>query len=190
MRSIFEYTLSYRNRIARCDASIARLASDLKSLVDEQRHVSQQHVDADSRLGDKLQALEARIVDLHQRQERVAGEAVMRVKGVEGEASKALSLLDSRTRAVVDDLKNAITNVQILADSEREKLETRLIAHIEKENTSIHSRIVSSFPNSSSNSFQIVQYPIRTKLLWGCRTNPSRIVVLLHQPRAFSVINL
>ena len=114
----------------------------MKSHSDEQRHVSQQHVDADVRLADKLQGLEARLMELQQRQERVAGEAAMRVKGFEGEASKALSLLDSRTRAVVDDLKNAITNVQILADSEREKLETRLLAHIEKENSAIHSRIV------------------------------------------------
>lgn len=50
-----------RGRVVRCDASIARLAADLKTVFDSVRNLGQQQLEQNSRLVESVHALDARV---------------------------------------------------------------------------------------------------------------------------------
>ena len=50
-----------RGRVARCDAAIARLSSDLKTCYDSIKAMNQQQQDGQQRMTEKLQSLEVKV---------------------------------------------------------------------------------------------------------------------------------
>ena len=64
---------------------------------------------------------------------------------IEGDTGQQMAQLDSRTRQIIDDLKNNITTYQSHADVEREKLEGKLQTALESHAQIRDSFIVSTF---------------------------------------------
>jgi uncharacterized protein YlxW (UPF0749 family) len=66
------------------------------------------------------------IVALSGNVERSSSEQKMKLQHLESDSNQQIAQLDSRTRQVIDDLKNNIHTYQNHADVEREKLEQKL----------------------------------------------------------------
>jgi hypothetical protein len=53
----------------------------------------------------------------------------MKLQHLEGDTGQQMSMLDSKTRSLVDDMKNTISTFQAHQEGEREKLESRLLLY-------------------------------------------------------------
>ena len=74
--------------------------------------------------------------------DRNSSEQKMKLQHLEGDTGQQMSMLDSKTRSLVDDMKNTISTFQAHQEGEREKLESRLFGHIEKISAAKDSLIV------------------------------------------------
>ncbi|KAL4227871.1 hypothetical protein ACF0H5_013309 [Mactra antiquata] len=120
-----------RGRIVRCDTSISKLSQELRQCFDAVKQVGQSHQDNQNRLMDRIHELESKIVAISGNADRNASEQRLKLQHLENDYGQQMAQLDSRTRQVIDDLKNNISTYQNHADVEREKLEGKLFAAIE-----------------------------------------------------------
>lgn len=65
--------------------------------------------------------------------ERNSSEQKMKLQHLESDYGQQMAQLDSRTRQVIDDLKNNISTYQNHADVEREKLEGKIFSALENQ---------------------------------------------------------
>ncbi|PAA90101.1 hypothetical protein BOX15_Mlig013284g1 [Macrostomum lignano] len=121
-----------RGRVARCDASIGKLAADLKQNGETVRMLSQSENEEHQRLKDRLAQMERSMAELHSFMERVGMENTMQVKASEETSSKNISQLDVKTRQVIAELTHQLENLSKHVNAEVEKLETRVYAYLDK----------------------------------------------------------
>lgn len=121
-----------RGRIVRCDTSIAKLSSELRNALDSVKQMGGQQQDNQNRVLDRIHNLESKIVQVNNALDRNTSEQKMKVQHLEGDTGQQMAMLDSKTRGMVDDMKNMIHSFQAQQEGEREKLESRLFGHIEK----------------------------------------------------------
>ncbi|XP_071168279.1 protein FAM81A-like [Mytilus edulis] len=121
-----------RGRIVRCDTSIAKLSSELRNCTDSLKQIGGTQQDNQNRLLDRIHNLESKIVQVNNLLDRNTSEQKMKLQHLEGDTGQQMSILDSKTRSVTDDMKNMINQFQAHQEGEREKLESRLFGHIEK----------------------------------------------------------
>lgn len=62
----------------------------------------------------------------------MASENKMKLQHLEGDTGQQMATLDSRTKSIIDDLKNTLNMYQVNSDAEREKLEARLLSNMER----------------------------------------------------------
>lgn len=62
----------------------------------------------------------------------MASENKMKLQHLEGDTGQQMATLDSRTKSIIDDLKNTLHMYQANSDAEREKLEARLLSNMER----------------------------------------------------------
>lgn len=62
----------------------------------------------------------------------MASENKMKLQHLEGDTGQQMATLDSRTKSIMDDLKNTLNMYQANSDAEREKLEARLLSNMER----------------------------------------------------------
>lgn len=62
----------------------------------------------------------------------MASENKMKLQHLEGDTGQQMATLDSRTKSIIDDLKNTLNMYQANSDAEREKLEARLLSNMER----------------------------------------------------------
>ena len=84
--------------------------------------------------------------------ERNSGESRMKLTHLEGDTSTQMSMIDAKTRQMVDEVKNMMTNLQGSMESERERSEQRILAMIEKNGASKDLLIVSSYFANDNNA--------------------------------------
>ncbi|ESO92440.1 hypothetical protein LOTGIDRAFT_83787, partial [Lottia gigantea] len=120
-----------RGRIVRCDTSIARLGVEVKSCVQSIRTLSQQQQGLANSQSERMNGIESQIATLSQHVERIAGESKIKIQHVEGDTSQYLNMLDGKTRKMIEDLKNSLGAIQAMQETERERMEERIIAMIE-----------------------------------------------------------
>ncbi|XP_052098447.1 protein FAM81A-like [Mytilus californianus] len=121
-----------RGRIVRCDTSIAKLSSELRNCTDSLKQIGGTQQDNQNRLLDRIHNLESKIVQVNNLLDRSSSEQKMKLQHLEGDTGQQMSILDSKTRSIMDDMKNMINQFQAHQEGEREKLESRLFGHIEK----------------------------------------------------------
>ncbi|KAH3842351.1 protein FAM81A-like [Dreissena polymorpha] len=122
-----------RGRIVRCDTSIGKLSQEIRQCFEAVKQVGQGQSDQQNRLLDRIHEMESKIVSLSGNVERNSSEQKMKVQHLESDSSQQMAQLDSRTRQIIDDLKNSITTYQQHADVEREKLEEKLFSLVENQ---------------------------------------------------------
>ena len=69
----------------------------------------------------------------------------MKLQHLEGDTNSQMSMIDAKTRQLIDELKANIINVQSTAETEREKTEQRLKGLIDKLEGNQELNIVSDF---------------------------------------------
>lgn len=148
-----------RGRIVRCDTSISKLSTDLRGCFDSIKQVTQQQQDSQNRVMDRLHQLESRLVSISSQIERNSSEQKIKMQHIEGDTGQQMAQLDSRTRQIIDDLKNNITTYQSHADVEREKLEGKLQTALES-----HAQIRDSFIEKLERKIDESQYVVDAKL--------------------------
>ena len=87
----------------------------------------------------------------------------MKLQHLEGDTGQQMATLDSRTRSIIDDLKNTLSMYQSNSEAEREKMETRLLSNIERISAAKDSlivRIESSCITGKIYSLQILFYSL------------------------------
>lgn len=72
------------------------------------------------------------MVTVQNHQDRMASENKMKLQHLEGDTGQQMATLDSRTKSIIDDLKNTLNMYQANSDAEREKLEARLLSNMER----------------------------------------------------------
>ncbi|KAK3588380.1 hypothetical protein CHS0354_018181 [Potamilus streckersoni] len=148
-----------RGRIVRCDTSISKLASELRNISDTMKQVSQQQQDSQNRVMERIHGLESKLIGIGNQLERNSSEQKMKLQHLEGDHGQQMSILDARTRQVIDDLKNSVTTFQANAESEREKVEARLEGVIEK-----HAQIRDSLVEKLERKIDEQHYVLETKI--------------------------
>lgn len=121
-----------RGRIVRCDTSIARLSTELNNTTAAIKQLSQQQSDMQGKIIERIHDVEARLVTVQNNQDRMASENKMKLQHLEGDTGQQMATLDSRTKSIIDDLKNTLNMYQANSDAEREKLEARLLSNMER----------------------------------------------------------
>ena len=72
------------------------------------------------------------LVSLANHQDRNSNEQKIKLQHLEGDTGQQMASLDVRTRGVVEDLKTNLNMYQTNADSERDKLEARVMGTLDK----------------------------------------------------------
>ncbi|XP_041361749.1 protein FAM81A-like [Gigantopelta aegis] len=121
-----------RGRVVRCDTSIAKLAQDMRVVMDSCRILSNQQQELQTRIMERMHGIEGQLVQITSHIERTSGESKIKLRHLEGDTNQHLTMLDVKTRQLIEDLKNMVTNVSMTTDIERERLEQRIISLIEK----------------------------------------------------------
>ncbi|XP_050402586.1 protein FAM81A [Patella vulgata] len=121
-----------RGRIVRCDTSIGRLGIEVKTCVQSIRTISHQQQELANRMSERMNGIETQIAAVVQHIERIAGESRVKIQHVEGDTSNYLTMLDAKTRHMIEDLQNSLTTMQAMTETERERMEDRIIALIEQ----------------------------------------------------------
>lgn len=83
------------------------------------------------------------LIAINSQVERASGESRMKLQHLEGDTNTQMSMIDAKTRQLVDEMKATMTSVQGSIDAERERMEQRLMAAIEKSSASKDLLIVS-----------------------------------------------
>ncbi|XP_064609737.1 protein FAM81A-like [Liolophura sinensis] len=121
-----------RGRVVRCDNSISKLSTDLRSCHDYVKSVGNQQQDIQAKFNDRLHSLEAQILQVLNQLDRSSSDNKIQLQQVEGGTNHQLTLLESKTKSQVEDLRNNLSTYHITEEAEREKLEARLLSSIEK----------------------------------------------------------
>ncbi|ELU06030.1 hypothetical protein CAPTEDRAFT_149793 [Capitella teleta] len=121
-----------RGRVARCDAAIARLSGDLKACHDATKALSQQQLENQQRVTEKLQSLEVRTGDILGRLDKWSSQCEIQIRHVENESGQNINALDSRTRLQLEEAQREIGQLKSSEVNEREKLEMRISTTLDK----------------------------------------------------------
>ncbi|BFY98702.1 hypothetical protein BsWGS_01742 [Bradybaena similaris] len=121
-----------RGRIVRCDSSISKLSADVRVCFESIKQLSHQQQEMQNRMMDRVHGLEAQLVTLNSNIERINGESRMKLQHLEGDTNTQMSMIDAKTRQLIDDLKTNLTTMQTAFETERERTEQRLLVTIEK----------------------------------------------------------
>lgn len=121
-----------KGRIVRCDSAIAKLGTDVRSCFDSIRQLNQQQQEVSNRIMDRINGVEQQLIAINNQVERNSGESRMKLTHLEGDTNTQMSMIDAKTRQMVDDVKNMMTSLQASMDAERERSEQRILAMIEK----------------------------------------------------------
>ena len=74
--------------------------------------------------------------------ERATNEASLRIQHVEGDSSQQLSVLDSKTRALIEETRQAVVAQRTVAEGEREKQEMRMTSRMDRLYAAADARVV------------------------------------------------
>ncbi|CAG5135113.1 unnamed protein product [Candidula unifasciata] len=121
-----------RGRIVRCDSSISKLSADIRVCFESIKQLSHQQQEMQNRMMDRVHGLEAQLVTLNSNIERINGESRMKLQHLEGDTNTQMSMIDAKTRQLIEDLKTNLTTMQTAFETERERIEQRLLVAIEK----------------------------------------------------------
>lgn len=98
------------------------------------------------------------MADLDLKLERKAADSNIQVRRLEGDSSQQLTKLDSKTQSLIKDTRHAVDSTRIREETERERLEARLMQSHDKALSARDLRLVRAPLHTTINIFCI--YPI------------------------------
>ncbi|KAK7116211.1 protein FAM81A-like isoform X2 [Littorina saxatilis] len=121
-----------KGRIVRCDSAIGKLGTDVRSCFDSIRQLNVQQQEVTNRIGDRMNGIEQQLIALNNQIERNSGESRLKMTHLEGDTSTQMTMIDGRARQLVDEVKTSMANMQTNMDVERDRMEQRILAMIDK----------------------------------------------------------
>ncbi|KAK7450217.1 hypothetical protein BaRGS_00039965 [Batillaria attramentaria] len=125
-----------RGRIVRCDSAISKLSTDVRSCFDSIRQLNHQQQELSNRMMDRMHGIEQQLIAINNQVERSSGESRMKLQHLEGDTNTQMSMIDAKSRQLVDEVKTMIEALRSASAAERERMEQRLMNLIEKSGAS------------------------------------------------------
>lgn len=111
-----------RGRVARCDHAIERLLTDVRTCAEAINELRQKQDANIKSTNEKLQNVQSVINDLALKFEKYSSEQSTSIQRIKGQADEQVTLLDSKTKSVVEDLRGTITSSRQWTESEYYKI--------------------------------------------------------------------
>ncbi|XP_049629644.1 protein FAM81A isoform X1 [Suncus etruscus] len=119
-----------RGRVARCDASIARLSAEHKTTYEGLQHLNKEQQAAKLILETKIKDAEGQISQLLNRVDVSISEQSTKLKMSHRDSSHQLQLLDTKFKGTIEDLSNQILSARNWLQQEQERIEKELLQKI------------------------------------------------------------
>lgn len=120
-----------RGRVARCDASIARLSAEHKTTYEGLQHLNKEQQAAKLILETKIKDAEGQISQLLNRVDLSISEQSTKLKMSHRDSNHQLQLLDTKFKGTVEELSNQILSARSWLQQEQERIEKELLQKIE-----------------------------------------------------------
>lgn len=121
-----------RGRIVRCDSAIGKLSTDVRSCFDSIRQLNHQNQELSNRMMDRMHGIEQQLIAINNQVDRSSGESRMKLQHLEGDTNTQMSMIDAKSRQLVDEVKAMIEALRSASAAERERMEQRIMSLIEK----------------------------------------------------------
>lgn len=121
-----------RGRVARCDASIARLSAEHKTTYEGLQHLNKEQQAAKLILETKIKDAEGQISQLLNRVDLSISEQSTKLKMSHRDSNHQLQLLDTKFKGTVEDLSNQILSARSWLQQEQERIEKELLQKIDQ----------------------------------------------------------
>uniref|UniRef100_F7BRF2 Family with sequence similarity 81 member A n=1 Tax=Monodelphis domestica TaxID=13616 RepID=F7BRF2_MONDO len=137
-----------RGRVARCDASIARLSAEHKTTYEGLQHLNKEQQAAKLILETKIKDAEGQISQLLSRVDLSLSEQSTKLKMTHRDSNHQLHLLDIKFKGTVEELSSQILSARNWLQQEQERIEKELLQKIDqlalvvKENSEISERTI------------------------------------------------
>ncbi|XP_013374477.1 PREDICTED: protein FAM81A isoform X1 [Chinchilla lanigera] len=121
-----------RGRVARCDASIARLSAEHKTTYEGLQHLNKEQQAAKLILETKIRDAEGQISQLLNRVDLSMSEQSTKLKMSHRDSNHQLQLLDTKFKGTVEELSNQILSARSWLQQEQERVEKELLQRIDQ----------------------------------------------------------
>ncbi len=108
-----------------------KIEADQNSMMNSIKDIQSQFQDYNRSIMLRINDTDKRISELNSKFDSILMEQTMVLKNVEGDTVKQLSMIDSKTRTMLEDVRSQINQVKTMSDNEMLKLETRISMKIE-----------------------------------------------------------
>ncbi|ELR50475.1 Protein FAM81A, partial [Bos mutus] len=121
-----------RGRVARCDASIARLSAEHKTTYEGLQHLNKEQQAAKLILETKIKDAEGQISQLLNRVDLSISEQSTKLKMSHRDSNHQLQLLDTKFKGTIEELSNQILSARNWLQQEQERIEKELLQKIDQ----------------------------------------------------------
>ncbi|MBN3314303.1 FA81A protein, partial [Atractosteus spatula] len=121
-----------RGRIARCDASIARLSADIRSANEQIQSLSKDQQLSKAALESQIKDVDVQISVVYSKIEQSAALQEAKIKASQGDTGHQLHLLDTKLKIVSDELKGQMMSIRTWLEKEQENTAKEVIHKIEE----------------------------------------------------------
>lgn len=121
-----------RGRVARCDASIARLSAEHKTTYEGLQHLNKEQQASKMILETKIKDAEGQISQLLNRVDLSISEQSTKLKMSHRDSNHQLQLLDTKFKGTVEELSNQILSARSWMQQEQERIEKELLQKIDQ----------------------------------------------------------
>ncbi|XP_004855782.1 protein FAM81A [Heterocephalus glaber] len=133
-----------RGRVARCDASIARLSAEHKTTYEGLQHLNKEQQAAKLILETKIKDAEGQISQLLNRVDLSISEQSTKLKMSHRDSNHQLQLLDTKFKGTVEELSNQILSARSWMQQEQERIEKELLQKIDQLSLALKENSVAS----------------------------------------------
>lgn len=119
-------------KTSRQETQIMKLEADQNSMLNSIKDIQSQFQDYNRSIMLRINDIDKRISELNNKFDSVLTEQTMVLKNVEGDTVKQLSLIDGKTRTMLEDVRSQMNQIKVINDSEMVKMESRLSIKIEE----------------------------------------------------------
>lgn len=118
-------------KASRHETTLMKIEADQNSMMNSIKDIQSQFQDYNRSIMLRINDTDKRISELNSKFDSILMEQTMVLKNVEGDTVKQLSMIDSKTRTMLEDVRSQINQVKTMSDNEMLKLETRISMKIE-----------------------------------------------------------
>ncbi len=121
-------------KVTRHETSLVKIEADHYGMSNAIKDLQAQLSDANRAAQFRMNETDKRISELNSKFDSILTEQTMVLKNVEGDTIKQLSLIDNKTRTMLEDVRSQLNNLKATSDSEMVRMESRLMLKMDDAN--------------------------------------------------------